>query len=587
MTDTVNPVPLRIVPFLEETPLSILQRLYRRSEIESFSDFLSATDLKSHFARRGTINWTIIQLLSEKTGISVSRLCSAHFYNDSHGTRVGDKVISKYTPYKALINLGRVCPRCLEEDLEHPMASLSPTTHRRWYWDFKFIDFCALHMTRLVSNCKSCGNILQAHNPDPRYCTCGTDLIDMFLNKKPSPDRLDYYIAARLIGCREPSGGEILDKMALLEAFHLVTHAARTLPPTDSTTLSTRDVAFSAISNWSQLGDAFLDRVVGRDPLLKQKEKLYFPLDRWLYHCNYPEYEAVRYSIGAHYQKIFGIPQRKPRQFRKDGKISIGYAQKLLGCSISLIKLIGCDLHLFPIESLGSLEYIEKSAVEKIQDEIYKYIRIQEAGKHLNEGRGSIEALIRSNALVARRLPGKKQWFIEKASLDPVLSMIDCARHTKRADIKDSLNSLKIARKLHLGIGDLIKKAMDAGIRPSGIDTAASGVKAIEFSLAEIRGLFCEHDRKFKERRREFATAQMRQGIGFFGHMTPRESRSTARKTQCRSNAISSELRERVMKAVEDGSTQSAAAERYGVSKASVCRWYASRRAEGGSARSP
>ena len=326
-------IPLRIIPRPAEAAYSVLQRTARRHDCTDVATLQKIIDLRSYNSRNAHVTNETIKQFYEFGILPENDLKNSVIYARDGGTFVGTTCLSKLYAPRRILELGPVCLTCLEEDLRSESEHSGPMTYRRWYWDLNYLDICAHHRHRLLRVCPRCRKRLAWKSLDPRYCSCGADLLEYVTHSKESTaSETQQHIAEATLGTQASGCGPLFE-LAPKEIQDLTVRLALQLKSSKTNTVRDlapqandefQDRAFQALKHWPDGFDELLEAIRTKSASSKLHiNEAYGSIYRWLTRRRYKCYEPVARRIAVNYdaslrnqapRKIFKVVPRTVKQ---------------------------------------------------------------------------------------------------------------------------------------------------------------------------------------------------------------------------------------------------------------------------------
>ncbi|WBO22744.1 TniQ family protein [Sphingomonas abietis] len=214
-----------------EPAWGLLNRLALRSDSASARDLLATSAVGSIAAlHEAIVSDKLPDALSRISGFSIDQINSGVISAKEIQRNLGRmNWISKSSRLNQdLRRSGRVCPQCLDEDMQTRSGLFSLRPFRRAEWDLRFLAGCDRHDTQFLDVCPECHVRFSESTMNPVICNCGNDnrrLIGTPLQRKLTG--FDRYIYSRLL--LKPCGDNILDDYSIAHARLLVLSLGRAL----------------------------------------------------------------------------------------------------------------------------------------------------------------------------------------------------------------------------------------------------------------------------------------------------------------------------------------------------------------------
>lgn len=215
----LQPVSLRIRPAQFEPAYGLLGRLAVRHGYSTSRAFVADMGFGiADFVHDLECGRRLTEL-ALLTRVAETSLIATTMITDRKGIlRIGSERVSVKANHLAINGAGRMCPRCLQSDLEMRDGPIGCRPHRRVWWDLAGVVSCPYHGVLLLHVCPNCGNRPSRLPASPRYCKCGHDLTAA---TSLSLDDADLTADRYLIGRLERVGTSthpLLDRMPLHDA---------------------------------------------------------------------------------------------------------------------------------------------------------------------------------------------------------------------------------------------------------------------------------------------------------------------------------------------------------------------------------
>lgn len=209
----------------------------------------------------------VIMRLAGLSEMDAARLCVRPIREGSRATMqlLGTELHVSHVDMKVL----RICPLCVRENSRHEA-----------FWHLKLVQWCPIHRTPLLSNCRACGVKLRWNRPGIGVCNCGADLTDQVSEDQclESVANLMFVLRAALYGDAETHASrprslahlyhlDLYRLMRLYETLGYEVTRPRKLGSTwDSGPRYGADVEVcEALSNWPHGFQEFLRRRYGHE----------------------------------------------------------------------------------------------------------------------------------------------------------------------------------------------------------------------------------------------------------------------------------------------------------------------------------
>ncbi|MBB5711291.1 hypothetical protein FHT02_002535 [Sphingomonas xinjiangensis] len=270
-----------------------------------------------NFAREVSLG-RCLDILSSLSGADRTSLEASSISLSDKGFHLGSIQLSSDSISGALF--GRVCPRCLEEDLDSKEGPDLCRPFRRGFWDVPHLVICPIHSVALTNCCNSCkvgGNRRQI---DPRRCGAG-HLIQPGATATASLSGQNY-LFRRLSG--EPGGGgRFLDDLPVNDAGRVMQAVGRSRlfgrewsaveRCTVDDLVAASSAGFETLANWPNELWHLLDELRERNSGGSKggPERVYGSLTRWLQHGGGSQFPALASELANHYSAT-GAKTRHP-----------------------------------------------------------------------------------------------------------------------------------------------------------------------------------------------------------------------------------------------------------------------------------
>ena len=465
--------PLRINIFKDETLLSMLQRLCRRHQETSLSEFLRAIDFKGHRGNNPRVYSKNLSRLSELLGIDEFLIINNSFIDNSGGSFIGDIKLSNHTNYQFFINYGRVCPQCLHDDLSDARSLYMPTTHRRWYWEIGFLRSCLKHHCTLVSHCPTCDNPLSPTSLDPARCTCGASLA---ANEVPSGmqqcSMLDLFIIDLISSNETFPDYKVFSNMAPLEVYLLVKNVALTIASiknSDRAKIFSLDsinenAALQSFKNWPTSFSDLLLIIRSKRLMHSRIFDIYKPLYQWTLHRKLPEYQPISDFIMKFHlemRKKEGLTFTK-RTHLPRGWISKSYAVSKYHCSRALADALAAKASGASIDVIVRQKFYSDKEISYIVQNMHYYVESKKVLGILGISYLVYNSLSQSNLLNELVTNGNSLRFAARKNVS-VLQHFLSSPLDGQVSIDDMISLNELKQRSKLSFGEILFIALDHG----------------------------------------------------------------------------------------------------------------------------
>ncbi|HET9639611.1 MAG TPA: TniQ family protein [Allosphingosinicella sp.] len=343
-----------------ETAASILVRLARANGMRNVGHLLRSTPhLRSYHVLNRDHR---IEVAARLSGFDAEEIASATPKRMTYRSVSFNGELFQHSGSRP----GRLCPVCIEEDLEFYQDKVPDLrAFRRGWWQIPSITTCPMHDTVLVSSCEHCGSGYDEKLPVTR-CKCGAAVSR---GQMVDPDNCmhDAWLLGRL-GIGPAIKSPFLDGMPLGTAAELCRIVGKAMSKEPRRGPDREDNVYLAemrTRGWHELAgglplierllDAIVDRERGRRRYCNTS---YAGLHPFLTHNRCTSLDPVRELLTAHAVKNLGLSNSGARLFGREtfegDRVSIPRAADALKiCESRLIALLTAT---HPTSSVAALD---------------------------------------------------------------------------------------------------------------------------------------------------------------------------------------------------------------------------------------
>ena len=150
-----------------------------------------------------------LDVLGSLSGFTPKQIAEYTLQRKSAGTFVANSLLTASGRGKSgpLDHRGRVCPLCLEEDLETLHGPPECRPFRRFWWDLQEFLSCPEHQIVLLQECPSCCSSLKEYCAGVRNCNCGYDFTQVH-SHEPVSISSEGELLSILLGSEAPRWAE-------------------------------------------------------------------------------------------------------------------------------------------------------------------------------------------------------------------------------------------------------------------------------------------------------------------------------------------------------------------------------------------
>lgn len=516
MTWPTTRLALRVRPAPFEPGWALFNRLALRHGCKSRVEFALQVPLveRADFVtqmERGR-RFHDIALLS---GVMLETLLRNSITQTDDGSLLARELVGRSGNNGVTCDFARICPDCLQADIEEREGPIDCRPWRRSWWDVAKISSCPRHGRALLSSCPSCQRRFRRSDLSPTQCECGYRLLAEITERIGTAARIgDAYLVGRL-GDGPRVTHSFLDSLKFADAAEIMQWVgsvsrwgrsavswSRQRPAERARTMA---VGFAMCEDFPRRFEEMLDKMLAACPSKRLTPVgVYGKLQLWLGLSTNPALDPVRDAVRGHVIKHVPITAgtmlfRRPAM---EGDLtSLGGIARLCGVSPERVATIAAALDLIrplPHNSKGTV--VPKSLEAPLRAFFKETCDAREACRHLGITHQLLKDLIAREILPrAFSLGGQTVPACYRVDeLDRFL--IALHRHAPLVDIPPpgSTTILRAVRVCYRSSGAIVEGLLHGRIKAVARLRGVSGVAQILVDTDAVRaGLKYEDDPAF------------------------------------------------------------------------------------------